>query len=284
MTNCELCDGEVFLRPLNPPFFAHQCERCGFARTVLDEPSSIEGLYPLADRLRTYATRRREFERRFKDTIRFLRPTSPTASFLEIGGNVGAFSRYLISEGFDVNGVEIQPDLARHQRSMGIPCVARLQDLPLGKRYDYIVMMDVLEHIPGCPDYLRGLKGYLKPAGAIFLQFPNSVSSDARILGENWGWWEAPDHLFHFTPSAVDQLAKMAGFRVLEIRTVDLFLDSLLAKRSLSRIKVRALRILNGFQPLNTFRVCASDSGSLIQSILTGAEPMHSTLVLSQSD
>jgi 2-polyprenyl-3-methyl-5-hydroxy-6-metoxy-1,4-benzoquinol methylase len=268
MKSCELCGGELFTRPINHPYSATQCKGCGFATTLLETPSSIAGLYPLEQRLRTYARRKREFDRRFTQTLEFLKPSNSGSSFLEIGGNVGAFSLFLASKGYSVQGVEIQPELAEHQRNQGIDCVESLNKLPAGKRYDYIVLMDVLEHIPDCKGFLEGLRFFLRPEGRVFLQFPNHVSVDARNLGERWAWWEAPDHLFHFTPRAVKELAKSVGYKVAEIRTVDLTLDSFLGSLKKPRATAKVLGTLNSLHPINVFKPSEGTQGSLIQAIL----------------
>jgi SAM-dependent methyltransferase len=268
MNACELCDGELFTRPINPPFSATQCNNCGFATTILDTPSSIAGLYPLEQRLKTYQRRRKEFDRRFVQTLEFLRPSKPDAAFLEIGGNVGAFSAFIASKGYSVQGVEIQPQLAEYQRKRGIRCVESLDELPASNRYDYIVLMDVLEHIPNCKEFLESLRLFLRPQGRVFLQFPNHVSTEALTLGERWSWWEAPDHLFHFTPRAVLEIAKLSGYTVLQTQTVDLTLDSFLGSMNKPRASRKFLGAINMIHPINSLRVAEGESGSLIQAIL----------------
>jgi 2-polyprenyl-3-methyl-5-hydroxy-6-metoxy-1,4-benzoquinol methylase len=269
MNICELCSGEVFTRPINPPFSANQCKICGFAKTVLDGPNSITGLYPLTQRLQTYERRQKEFDWRFLQTIEFLKPSSSKASFLEIGGNVGAFSAFLASKGHDVQGVEIQPELANHQRNRGIPCVGSLEELPPGKKYDFVVLMDVLEHIPSCKQFLQDLRCLLLPEGRVFLQFPNHASRDAQRAGERWAWWEAPDHLYHFTPEAVAKIAETAGFMVTEMKTVDLTLDSFLGSFKKPRVTRKILDAVNTRRPINVFKSAKGQNGSLIQTILS---------------
>jgi SAM-dependent methyltransferase len=262
---CTICGeaGSIRVR-LNGSFVGNQCLTCETISTVtkLDRVKMNSERYPLDERLALYHRRRKEFHLRYSQCAAFAGIQSQM-KVLEVGSNTGAFVAFLTEMGCEVSSVEINVCLADYQRNIGIDCKTSIREP--SQLQDIIVLMDVLEHIPSCVDTLRDLGLMLRPGGRIFLQFPNHKSWAAHRAGVAWAWWEAPDHLHHFTPTAMQYLASKSGLEVLKQRTVSPVVDDIRA--AMPRF-ARCLDLLNRFAPINTLLPLRS-KGSLIQVVMT---------------
>jgi SAM-dependent methyltransferase len=260
-------------KELNDGYFARHCPGCDLL--ITDADASRECLertnrerYAADGRLQTHYLRRGEFSRRYRDILALIRRHSGggVRSMLEIGSNIGVFAGYAAEQGIAVETVEINDDLRALQEILHkVPAYKSISDVPEGRSYDAIVMMDVLEHIPGPVEYLGGLKEYLKDDGVVFLQMPNKNSWSSRIAGKRWGWWSAPDHLYHFSGRALLRAAERAGYRAILLRFVSPVLDDLEGIPVLGRIFSPA-RFLSRWVNPNPF--LAIPGGSLILAIL----------------
>ena len=75
------------------------------------------------------------------------------------------------------------------------------EDIP--HRYDLIVLMHALEHIPDGPAVLAKLGRLLTPGGHIVVQVPNRIPNPFDLL--------VADHVVHFDPAALHGIARAAG-------------------------------------------------------------------------
>jgi hypothetical protein len=125
--------------------------------------------------------------------------------------------------------------------------------------------MDVLEHIPGPVDFLMKTTEYLSKDGIIFLQFPNKNSLAAKLAGEKWGWWSAPDHLYHFSDLAVSVLARRSGLTIQYLTKASPIVDDLISLPYIGKLLLPLL-IINRIIPINNF--VHFKQGSIIQVIL----------------
>lgn len=83
----------------------------------------------------------------------------------------------------------------------------------LGKTWDTIFCLHVLEHSPDPASVLRQLHDLLNPGGVLILAVPNADGQGYARLRSNWHWFQAPlTHLLHFTPSALCKLVHRCGF------------------------------------------------------------------------
>jgi SAM-dependent methyltransferase len=174
----------------------------------------------LMDRLyflvrRKMAERKRSWIERFTNGKRLI----------DIGAGTGYFLTRMQEHGWSVIGME--PSEAAREialRSHGI----RLVDP--GKLFviapasaDVITMWHVLEHVHTPEKYLDRIHEVLIPDGVLFIALPNYRSLDARFYGSQWGAWDVPRHLWHFSPEAITSLVQRKGFTL--IRTLTLPFD-----------------------------------------------------------
>ncbi len=139
---------------------------------------------------------------------------------LEVGCGSGLFLRHLREAGYAVEGVETSKgDVTYAREASGLTVFeGALEAVPLEPgRYDAVVMVYVLEHIPDPAATLARIHTLLKPGGWTVLGLPVMDSGQARWLGARWSAvTEAPRHVAIPSAAGARRLLEMAGFE--EIR------------------------------------------------------------------
>ncbi|UZJ42312.1 class I SAM-dependent methyltransferase [Prosthecochloris sp. SCSIO W1101] len=141
----------------------------------------------------------------------------------------------------------------------------------LSGTFDRIIFWHALEHIHRINETLDKAARYLDTKGAMIIALPNAASFDATVYGKHWVAWDAPRHLYHFTPQTLGKLLKQHN---LEITSMQPFISDTLYNCIYSEKNMHRME-----------SACASSltSGILrgIQSILKGAlnNEQSSTLV-----
>ena len=100
-----------------------------------------------------------------------------TLSVLSIGDGLGFDSVYLAQAGYRVTYFEVQGYAESFAQKLFVECaeditlLTKQGDIPLGA-YDAVVCLDVLEHIPDPPEFVRAIAGYLRPGGRLIVHAP----------------------------------------------------------------------------------------------------------------
>jgi SAM-dependent methyltransferase len=116
------------------------------------------------------------FEAAFMEQMRL----ADDVSFAEVGVGTGLYSRLVLTgiEGARGVGLDISPSAAaftqRHLEafSVGDRYELRIQDIlaePLAERVEWLICIEVLEHLEDPVAFLRGLRGALAPEGRAFV-------------------------------------------------------------------------------------------------------------------
>jgi SAM-dependent methyltransferase len=192
-----------------------QCRRCGFAMTD-PVPISMDPYYPPRYRrfnaLAAFVLRRL-YLRRVDGWLARL-PAKGVA--LEIGSGTGWMLRALRERGWLAVGSERTVAAATAARDgAGVPMfvgdLGAIRDAPL---LDLVVMFHVLEHLPDPLAALSAVARRVKPGGTLILGIPNIASWQARVTGSRWMHLDAPRHLCHFSPDAIERALHASGFRM----------------------------------------------------------------------
>jgi 2-polyprenyl-3-methyl-5-hydroxy-6-metoxy-1,4-benzoquinol methylase len=135
---------------------------------------------------------------------------------LDVGCGTGAFLTALKEAGWDVQGLEPDPDarrLASARSGLNVQPAEALYELPAGS-FDVITLWHVLEHVHELHRYIERLKELLAPGGRLLVAVPNYTSGDAQTYGPFWAAYDVPRHLYHFSPRSMRMLAERHGLRV----------------------------------------------------------------------
>ncbi len=139
--------------------------------------------------------------------------------------DVGCWVGFLLAEadrrGWDTLGVEPSAFASAYARDhLGLDVVSGdLDDEALDdRRFDAIVLGDVIEHLPHPGDALERLATLLSPSGVVALVLPDAGSRLARAMGSRW-WSVIPTHVQYFTRGSLRTLLERHGFQPLYLAT-----------------------------------------------------------------
>ncbi len=189
-----------------------RCADCGFG-----QPEALPTLPNYFDRM--YDQRwddawiAREFHATDKDFIftTILRELGRRGSrgrrMLDVGAHVGRFLRLAADAGWQAEGIELNPRTAAYAAAHSGAPVHRVNATTLasdGRRYDAIVLTDVLEHIPAPLDLLSTLASMLEEGGVLAIKVP---CGSAQALKE-----QALAALTSHRPTLADNLVHVNHF------------------------------------------------------------------------
>ena len=99
--------------------------------------------------------------------------------------------------------------------------------------FDVITLWHVMEHLEHLNETWETLSRILQDRGILVIAVPNPSSFDARKYGAMWAAWDVPRHLWHFTPSAMQQFGAKHGFVLAERHPMpfDAFYVSMLTEK-----------------------------------------------------
>ena len=124
--------------------------------------------------------------------------TFPKGNILDVGAGKGEFAQKLVAIGYDVEACDITPE-PPWSRRLGVTysqCDLNLGGLPFGdESFDYVVCIEVIEHIENPFALCRELKRVLKHGGRAILSTPNILRFRSRIqffLEGNYPWFDLP--------------------------------------------------------------------------------------------
>lgn len=138
---------------------------------------------------------------------------------LDVGCNEGrGLIRYQRS-GFSVEGLELNSKAAETARSKGFTVYgSTLEGFVSDKKYDVIVLSNVLEHSLNPGIMLQHIHRLLNPGGQVWISCPNSRSWLRSVFGRYWINWHVPFHVVHFSPDTLTGILKKSQFEIVSIR------------------------------------------------------------------
>jgi SAM-dependent methyltransferase len=146
---------------------------------------------------------------RLRAAALFARP----GALLEVGCASGYFLKGAAERGWQAKGIELSAWAARYARDvLGLDVfTGSLEDANLpDASFDVVCMWSVLEHLPEPLQALAEVRRVLKPGGVFVADVPNVGGRHRHLKGRGWRGWSLPHHLYHFTPSTLQALARRA--------------------------------------------------------------------------
>ncbi len=198
------------------------CEPCG---VLFIDPMPVDRLgeiypanyYSYADGKASVVQKVKEAldRRRFRQLLQGV--PGESLSVLDIGGGSGWLLDMVkaadprVSETCVVDLDAGAADLARAKGHRFIQ--GRIEDAPIDTKFDFVLMLNLIEHVPDPRAMLSKVRGLLKPGGQMFIKTPNFASLDARLFRHrSWAGFHTPRHFVLFRRDSLERLARECGF------------------------------------------------------------------------
>ena len=213
---CQLCEKlEVRRLRIEKGIEIFECKNCLLAFTnnttsLIRLQQSGKDLYDFNG----YKKEERKLRKRFNRLIGIITRYKDSGKVLDVGAGFGLFSSILQSNAnFKVDLIEPEQKLHYVNKLKFLLYKTTFEKYKSKeKKYDCILMMDVLEHFSNPIANLEKAKSLLKADGILVVQTPNYKSLMAKICSE-WAWWMVEDHKFFFSPKSIKLALEKAGFR-----------------------------------------------------------------------
>ncbi len=146
--------------------------------------------------------------------VRHLARPEGRARVLDVGCGNGVFLARMQALGWDVHGLEPDPEAAAAARASGLDVRVRTLDDAGWPEASFraVTLSSVLEHVHDPGAALAACLRLLEPGGTLHVVTPNVDALGAERFGPHWRGLEAPRHLVLFGRCSLDLLLRRAGF------------------------------------------------------------------------
>ncbi|MFI5336461.1 MAG: class I SAM-dependent methyltransferase [Opitutales bacterium] len=143
---------------------------------------------------------------------------------LEIGSGSGSMLVAAARRGFDVTGVEYSEHACQAARQRlaaeglkGELVGGEIEAIADRKgEFDACVLADLIEHVRHPRQFLRMLRGVLRPGAVVLVATPSLDSWSARLMSARWMEFK-PEHLSYFNRRTLERLLRSEGFQDLAL-------------------------------------------------------------------
>jgi 2-polyprenyl-3-methyl-5-hydroxy-6-metoxy-1,4-benzoquinol methylase len=158
----------------------------------------------------------------------------PGAEVIDVGAGQGAFSLRMSDAGIKVLAIDVNKDdfkasgidyrAVDFNKSYEIDALK----LDLFGKFDASIGMEVIEHVENPWDYIRLLKGFVKPGGLVFITTPNIESTYSKLdflfsskhAHFRIGDYHGSGHINPLTELELRIIAEAENLEVIEIRSI----------------------------------------------------------------
>ena len=104
--------------------------------------------------------------------------------------------------------------------------VLRLSDVIRGRKFDTIILGELIEHLREPYGFLESMKDYLNEGGRLILSTPNPLGFPVLFFELFWvkSRFYTKEHVYYFLPRWIERLIDFSGYRLLEVRPVGFWL------------------------------------------------------------
>lgn len=163
-------------------------------------------------------------DRNYEFELKKIQKLKKSGRLLDVGPNMGFFIRKAKALGFQTEGVEPSPALAKIAEEEWNVKIHNsfLEDAALDKEsFDVITMIDVFEHVTNPKELLNICHSLLVRDGVLAIKVPNGRYNImkmrlAKHLNRHGTMdiWDAYEHVVHYTHRTFEAMAKQCGFSI----------------------------------------------------------------------
>lgn len=254
INTCPLCDGKHLEHTITctdhyasgERFMLFRCQDCGFVFTQGVPSETVIGRYYETPDYISHTDTRRGLMNRVYHRVRQYMLTRKAklvertaglheGSLLDIGTGTGYFAHTMQERGWQVKAIEKNAK-AREFAAENFGLEVEAEDA-LGRyekdSFHAITLWHVMEHLEHLNETWKQLSTLLKKDGVLIVAVPNFTSYDAQKYGAWWAAYDVPRHLWHFSPSTMQQFGAKHGFKLAEEHPMpfDAFYVSMLTEK-----------------------------------------------------
>jgi len=139
---------------------------------------------------------------------------------LDVGAGLGYFVREARKEGWMAEGIEPSEAASYFaKKSLSLNLIQTdWEDYFPKKKFEAAAIIHTLEHVSHPVRFLKKLSGFLTRSGIILIEVPNVKAPLAKIRGK--GNFDPQSHKYYFSLSTLSRILEVAGYKVLEARTL----------------------------------------------------------------
>jgi len=145
-----------------------------------------------------------------------------SGDILEIGCGSGALLNYIEKSGeYKCVGLEPSPVASNYGiNEFGLNIKKELvgEINPFKKKFNIILLIDVIEHLRQPLEVLKNLYFWLADDGIIIVSTGNVKSVNARTFRKFWGYFSSWEHISFFSKQSFYYLAKKTNYKILELK------------------------------------------------------------------
>ena len=206
------------------PFHLRRCPKCGYA-FISDPLADYDEIYspeyyaghgadPLLDyiyELEYPAKSIRMYEwRGIRTAVSSLCKVGPNTNWLDFGCGNGGLVRYC-RDACRIVGFEKAGWIRDQSTKHGIPVLTEVELEPLSGTFDIVTAIEVLEHVGEPVEFLRTIRGLLRPGGLFFCTTGNPAPHRSNLI--EWPYVLPETHISFYEPETLSRALRTAGFR-----------------------------------------------------------------------
>jgi 2-polyprenyl-3-methyl-5-hydroxy-6-metoxy-1,4-benzoquinol methylase len=146
----------------------------------------------------------------------------PGAKVLDVGCGSGALLARMRAVGWDVEGVDFDPQAVEVARARGLTvhCGDLIRQEYPDAHFDVVHLGHVIEHVHDPLGLVRECRRILQPGGRLVLLTPNAGGWGHRHFDRDWYALDPPRHLHLFRVANLVEVVRRAGFVRVEARSL----------------------------------------------------------------
>jgi 2-polyprenyl-3-methyl-5-hydroxy-6-metoxy-1,4-benzoquinol methylase len=145
--------------------------------------------------------------------------TNNNIAALDVGGGTGWLLNQLKATDSRVQQTCVV-DIDSNARAAAIAAghsffLGRIEEFNTADRFDLILMLNIIEHVPDPSATLNHVRTLMSPSGRVIIKTPNFDALDARIFRHrSWAGYHTPRHFVLFKKDSILRLVNHCGFEV----------------------------------------------------------------------